>query len=56
VDDGQLVLKAHNELVLPRREASITLTRTGKLRIRGSYDLSRSSGMNHIQGGAMEID
>ena len=37
-------------------EASITLTRAGKVLIRGAYVLSRSSGANRIKGAAVEIN
>jgi hypothetical protein len=37
-------------------QASITLTRAGKVLIRGAYLLSRSSGVNLITGGSVEIN
>lgn len=55
--DGRRVeISAAEEIVLRCGESSITLTRAGKVVIRGAYVLSRSSGVNRIQGGAVEIN
>ena len=55
--DGRRVeINAEQEIVLRCGEASITLTRAGKILIRGEYVLSRSTGVNRIQGGAVEIN
>jgi Domain of unknown function (DUF6484) len=55
--DGQkVVVSAERELVLRCGGASITLTRAGKILIRGAYVLTRSSGVNRIQGGSVEIN
>jgi hypothetical protein len=55
--DGQrLVLSAEREVVLRCGPASITLTRAGKVLIRGAYVLSRSSGVNRIKGGSVQIN
>jgi hypothetical protein len=55
--DGQrVVLAAHQEIVLCCGDASITLTRAGKVLIRGAYVLSRSSGVNRIKGGSVQIN
>jgi hypothetical protein len=55
--DGQRVeLAAEDELVLRCGKASITLTKAGKILIRGAYVLTRSSGVNRIQGGSVEIN
>jgi hypothetical protein len=55
-DDDQLVLTAEREIVLRCGNASITLTRAGKVVIKGSYILSRSSGYNKIKGAAVDIN
>ena len=47
---------AESEIVLRCGEASITLTRAGKVLIRGTYLLSRSSGVNRIKGGSVQIN
>jgi hypothetical protein len=56
LDGEQLVLSAQNEIVLRCGEASITLTRAGKVLIRGTYLLSRSSGVNRIKGGSVQLN
>jgi hypothetical protein len=56
VDDDRLVLTAAKEIVLECGEASITLTKAGKVLIRGAYVLSRSSGVNRIKGGSVQIN
>jgi Domain of unknown function (DUF6484) len=56
VDGEQLVFSADREIVLKCGEASITLTRAGKVLIRGTYLLSRSSGVNRIKGGSVQIN
>jgi hypothetical protein len=55
-DDTRLVLTAEREVVLRCGEASITLTRAGKVLIRGTYVMSRSSGYNKIKGAAVDIN
>lgn len=56
VDGKRVVLEGKEEIVLKCGEASITLTKTGKILIRGKYLLSRSSGVNRILGGAVQIN
>jgi len=56
LDGQQLVLSADQEIVLRCGQASITLTRAGKVLIRGAYLLSRSSGANRIKGGSVQIN
>jgi hypothetical protein len=56
VDGERVVLTAEQELVLQCGEASITLTRAGKILIHGKYVLSRSSGMNRLRGASVEIN
>jgi hypothetical protein len=56
VDGEQLVFSAEREIVLRCGEASLTLTRAGKVLIRGTYLLSRSSGANRIKGGSVQIN
>jgi hypothetical protein len=55
-DGERLVVSAKNEIVLRCGQASITLTRAGKVLIRGTYLLSRSSGVNRIKGGSVQIN
>lgn len=56
VDGQRLELSAEREIVLRCGAASITLTRAGKVLIRGTYVLSRSSGVNRIKGGSVQIN
>ncbi len=56
VDRERLVLTAQREIVLKCGKASITLTRAGKVILRGAYLLSRSSGVNRIKGGSVQIN
>lgn len=55
-DGERLVFSAEKEIVLRCGQASITLTRAGKILIQGAYVLSRSSGTHRIQGGSVEIN
>ncbi|WP_437312342.1 DUF6484 domain-containing protein [Sorangium sp. So ce388] len=55
-DGDRLELTADKEIVLRCGKASITLTRAGKILIRGEYLLVRSSGVNRIQGGSVQIN
>lgn len=55
--DGQRVaVTAEQQLVLRCGKASITLTKAGKIILRGAYLLSRSSGVNRIKGGSVQIN
>ena len=56
VDGEQVVIAADKEIVLKCGRASITLTRAGKVLIRGAYLLSRSSGVNRVTGGSVQIN
>jgi hypothetical protein len=56
VDNQRLELTADREIVLRCGKASITLTRAGKVLIRGAYVLSRSSGVNRIKGASVQIN
>jgi hypothetical protein len=56
IDGERLVFTAQKEIVLRCGQASITLTRAGKVLIRGAYVLSRSSGVNRIKGGSIQLN
>ena len=56
LDDERLEFKAGKEIVLSCGKASITLTKAGKIILRGAYVLSRSSGVNKIKGGSVQIN
>jgi hypothetical protein len=55
--DGQrLELSAQNEITLRCGDASITLTRAGKIMIRGVYISSCATGQNRIKGATVQIN
>lgn len=55
--DGQrMVVSAKEQLVLRCGKASITLTKAGKVLIEGSYVSSRSSGVNRVKGGSVQLN
>jgi hypothetical protein len=53
---GSVAIDAEHDLVLRCGKASITLTRAGKIVIRGEYVLARATGVHRIQGGTVEIN
>ncbi|MCL4747372.1 MAG: hypothetical protein KJZ83_18440 [Burkholderiaceae bacterium] len=55
-DGERMIVSAKRELVLRCGHASITLTRAGKVLIQGKYLSSRSSGVNRIKGGSVQIN
>ncbi len=55
-DGERLVVSARDRLVLRCGEASITLTRSGKVLIRGRYIVSESSGAHRIRGGSVQLN
>lgn len=55
-DGHRLVVSAKEQLVLRCGKASITLTKAGKVLIQGSYVSSRSSGVNRISGGSVQLN
>jgi len=56
IDGERIVLTGHDEIVLRCGQASITLTKAGKILLRGAYVSSRSSGVNRIKGGSVQIN
>ena len=55
-DGERLVLTADREIVLRCGKSSITLTKAGKIVIRGEHLVSRSSGVNRIRGGSIHLN
>lgn len=55
-DGERIVVQAQQQLVLRCGKASITLTRAGKVLINGAYVLSRSSGVNRVKGGSVQLN
>lgn len=56
IDGKRIVLEGKEEVVIKCGEASITLTKAGKILIRGHYLLNRASGMNRIMGGSVQVN
>jgi hypothetical protein len=56
VDGRQVVIQGEDQIVLKCGESSITLTKAGKIIIRGKYLLSRASGVNRILGGSVQVN
>jgi Domain of unknown function (DUF6484) len=56
VDDEELIITGQKQVTLRCGKASITLTRAGKILIRGEYVLSRATGANQVQGASVELN
>jgi uncharacterized protein DUF6484 len=56
VDGQRLVVCAKEQLVLRCGKASITLTRSGKVLLHGTYVSNRSSGVLRLKGGSVQIN
>lgn len=55
--DGEIVtLSGEEEVVLRCGDASISLSRNGKVVIRGAYVETRARGTNRIKGGSVQIN
>jgi len=55
-EDDSLTLTAKHQITLQCGDASITLTKDGKILVRGHYISSRASGMQTIKGGSVQIN
>ena len=56
MDGETLTFNAQKEIVLRCGKASITLTRAGKVLIKGTFTSSQSSGVNRIKGGSVQVN
>ncbi len=57
IGDGKhLVVSADESITLRCGEASITLSRTGKIIIRGQHLVSDAAGVNRIRGGSVQLN
>lgn len=56
VDGERAIVSAQRQLVLRCGRASITLTEAGKVLIEGAYVLSRSTGVNRVKGGSVQLN
>ena len=55
-DESRVVVSAKEQIVLQCGTASITLTKAGKIILRGEYISQRSTGVVRIKGGCVEIN
>jgi hypothetical protein len=55
-DGERLQIQAREQLVLRCGDASITLTKAGKILIKGTYLSSRATGTHRIKGGSVQIN
>lgn len=56
VDGRRVVLDGKDEIALRCGASSITLTRSGRVVIRGTYVVARSRGAHRIKGGSVQIN
>jgi hypothetical protein len=56
VDDNRLVISGKDQIVLQCGRASITLTRAGKVLIKGCYISTSSTGVNRVNGAAVRLN
>ena len=56
LDGEKLTLSAEKEIVLKCGKSSITLTKAGKIIVKGSYLSNHSTGVNRIKGGSVQIN
>jgi hypothetical protein len=55
-DGERMIIGAREQIVLQCGKAKLTLTRAGKVLIEGTYISSRSSGVNRLKGGSIQIN
>lgn len=56
VDGKRVSIEGAEQVELKCGDASITLTKSGKILIRGKYLLNRASGVNRIVGGSVQVN
>lgn len=56
IDGKRITFNAREQIELRCGKSSIVLTRAGKIIIKGAYLLNRSSGVNRIKGGSVQIN
>jgi len=56
IDGKKITFAAREQIVFKCGESSITLTKAGKILIRGKYILNRSTGVNRIMGGSVQVN
>jgi Domain of unknown function (DUF6484) len=55
-DGTRMLVTAKEQITLRCGKASITLTKAGKVLIQGAYVSSRSTGVNRIKGGSVQLN
>jgi hypothetical protein len=55
-DGARMLVSAKEQITLRCGKASITLTKAGKVLIQGAYVSSRSTGVNRIKGGSVQLN
>ncbi|GAB2882388.1 DUF6484 domain-containing protein [Uliginosibacterium flavum] len=55
-DGERMLVSAKEQIVLRCGKASITLTKAGKVLIQGAYVSSRSTGVNRVKGGSVQLN
>lgn len=55
-DGNRMIVSAREQMVIRCGKASITLTKAGKVLIEGSYVSSRSTGVNRVKGGSIQLN
>lgn len=56
IDGKRIAFTAKEQITLKCGKASITLTKAGKVMVKGAYVLNRSSGAMRIKGGSVQIN
>lgn len=56
VDGRRMIVSAREQLVLRCGRATLTLTKAGKILLDGTYISSRSSGVQRIKGGTIQLN
>lgn len=56
IDGDKLTFSADREIVLKCGKSSITLTRAGKIILKGAYLSNHATGVNRIKGGSVQIN
>jgi hypothetical protein len=56
VDGRKIELRAQEAITLRCGDASITLTKDGKIVIRGAHVVSHAAGLNRIRGGSIQLN
>lgn len=56
IDGQRILLTGTREITLRCGESSLTLTRAGKILIRGEYVLTEAAGVNRIRGGSVQLN